>query len=191
MLNRVTILSLVERAPKMPIYPDPRFPGSLYYRFLRLLTNVVRPAVSVELGVCGGGGSLHLALGWPKGKVIGVDITNDYPDQIEHIKQQCPNFEFWQKDSEWGAFLALACGYNYGSISILFIDTVHTYKRTLKEFEAWQPLMAGDGVVVLDDLFRPGMEEAWQELPGRDKIRLDNLHPKQPKGFGGFGVILL
>jgi len=170
-----------------PIYPDPRFPPSLYYRFFRLLAAHVQPRYSVELGVCGGGGSLHLALGWPYGRVIGIDLGDEfYAEQIEHIRQTCPNFTFWQVDSVFAA----SCVGDI-RVDILFIDTTHTYEQTMAEFNAWLPLMQPGGIVMLDDLFRPGMDRAWEEVQG-DKIRLDRLHVGGGGAdTGGFGVVLL
>ena len=48
---------LEQRALNTAPFPDPRFPPSPYYRFLRLLAAEMRPRLSVELGVCGGGAS--------------------------------------------------------------------------------------------------------------------------------------
>ena len=73
-------------------------------------------------------------------------------------------------------------------MDILFIDTDHTYDRTMGEFTAWKPFLSKKAIVCLDDLFRPGMEDAWNELPGT-KIRLDHLHDGQYPEGGGFGVI--
>lgn len=72
-------------------------------------------------------------------------------------------------------------------MSLLFIDTVHEFDRTMAEWEAWEPFLAPDAVVCLDDLFRPGMEDAWNEVPGA-KLRLDHLHDGAEFG-GGFGVV--
>jgi len=190
MLDRNAIENLAIRSARMPVYPDPRFPPSLYYRFLYLLATAVQPVYSVELGLCGGGGSLHLALGWPSGKVVGVDVRREYPDNLAHIQQRCSNFEFWETDSVEAA--AQAQANSYFPVDILFIDTVHTYEQTLREFNAWKGLFRkGRGsVVVLDDLFREGMLDAWNELPGREKIRLDGLHIGGAPTDGGLGVIL-
>jgi len=189
MLGKQGVIHLAVKAPKLSVYSDPRFPPSIYYRFLYLLAYTVKPKVSVELGLCGGGGSLHLALGHPAGKVIGIDNRVEYPDNLKHIREKCPNFEFWRGDSVDAARRADQTGPL--PVDILFIDTIHTYERTMEEFDAWHPLMAEKGIVVLDDLHREGMQEAWDDLPGREKIRLDLLHLGGAPTDGGFGVILL
>jgi len=168
------------------IYPNSMFPPSPYYRFLRGLAAAKRPAVSVELGVCGGGGSLHLALGYERGRVLGIDIGNEYPTHIRFIEEHCPNFEFMLADSIQVATKIDAI------VDILFIDTIHTYERTMAEWNAWSSLLADGAIVCLDDLNRPGMMDAWNELPkGSIKMTLYRLHPPASPTDGGFGVIQL
>ena len=64
---------LRQEALARPPWPDSRFPPSPYDRFLRVLAENVHPSLSVELGLCGGGGSFHLCQGWPGGTVVGVE----------------------------------------------------------------------------------------------------------------------
>jgi len=184
---------LAEQAREEPVYPDKRFPPSLYYRFLKLLTAYIKPSLSVELGVCGGGGSLHMALGWPQGKVIGVDFQDDHQENILHITQKCHNFWFCLGDSIKDAGMIHEL---HGKVNLLFIDTDHTYERTLAEFNAWKPYLSYCAVVIFDDLFRHhtgdkrNMMDAWNQIPG-DKIRLDFLHDGTYPHGGGFGALIL
>lgn len=174
---------IVTQAMKMRIYHDPRFPPSPYYRFFDRLAAFLHPRLSVELGVCGGGASLHLCKGWPGGIVVGIDLANDYPDNLFHIIDNYPNFRFIIGDS---VEKAPAIYKDYGEIDILFIDTTHTYEQTMKEYRAYRPYLSHQAIVCLDDLNRPGMDQAWNEMPGR-KVRFDILHPGQTEG--GFGVV--
>ena len=184
---------LAEQAREEPVYPDKRFPPSLYYRFLKLLTAYIKPSLSVELGVCGGGGSLHMALGWPQGKVIGVDFQDDHQENILHITQKCHNFWFCLGDSIKDAGMIHEL---HGKVNLLFIDTDHTYERTLAEFNAWKPYLSYCAVVIFDDLFRHhtgdkrNMMDAWNQIPG-DKIRLDFLHDGTYPHGGGFGCTII
>ena len=165
-------------------YPDPRFPPSHYYYFLELLAEEMNPELSVELGVCGGGGSLHLARGWGAGKVLGVDYSWDCPENIIHVKDNFPNFEFLLSDS------LRAVNYIkdiYGLIDILFIDSVHTYEHTLNELKAYLPIMNEGGVICFDDLHRETMKGVWEKLP-EPKMRFDHLHSGSTEG--GFGCII-
>lgn len=185
-MNARRLKMLAEDAKRQDVYPSVLFPPSVYYRFLRKLAMFLKPQVSVELGVCGGGSSLHLAIGNPDGKVFGVDVANSWPENIEYVQEHCPNFEFWRMDS-----LEAATAYKEADlppIGILFIDTIHTYDRTMIEFYVWQELLGPDAVVVLDDLYRDGMDRAWEELPGQ-KIRLDEMHIGGSPTDGGFGVL--
>ena len=189
-MDREMILTLVDQVAKTPRHPDHSFPPARYYTFLQLLAEAVQPQVSVELGVCRGGGSLHLATGYPEGSVIGVDVENLYPDFIARVGELCPNFDFWWMDSILAAKFYKGGNYDPASIGILFIDTVHTSERALAEYAAWQPFLAQGAVVVLDDRRRPGMQRVWETIPGEERICLDNLHDASCAVDGGFGVIL-
>lgn len=184
--------SLATRALSKSPHHDPRFPPSPYYRFFKVLAAIKKPNLSVELGLCGGGGSFHLASGWPGGKVVGVELPDgvngyrappNYLDNWAFIQQQCRNFVLWRGDSVESAPEIFR---RYGPADFLFIDTVHEYQRTLDEFNAWLPYLSKRAVVCLDDLRRDGMQEAWDAIPGQ-KLRLDHLHPGQTEG--GFGVV--
>jgi len=183
-MNESWFEQLADRAYALRPYPDPRFPPSAYYRFLRLLAEEMRPNLSVELGVCGAGGSLHLCLGWPEGIVVGVDaVPEDAGEWVErkaYVKGLCPNFRFWYGDSSESAS---EIHEQYGNVDILFIDTTHTYEQTQREFAAWQPYLSDRAVVCLDDLVFPGMNRIWAELPGK-KVFLDILNGKE-----NFGVV--
>lgn len=167
----------------MPVYPDPRFPPSPYYRFLQVAARHLQPQLSVELGVCGGGGGLHLAMGWPNGQVVGIDLVEDHKENTDFIKANYPNFRLWLGDS---IELAQSVRLQYGLVDILFIDTIHTYEQTIDEFNTWQIYLSHKAIVCLDDLNRDGMGQAWDDLPGH-KVRLDMLHSGSSEG--GFGVI--
>jgi predicted O-methyltransferase YrrM len=142
--------------------------------------------LSVELGVSGGGGSFHLAIGWPEGKVVGVDRELDHPANVNFMISHCLNFNFWQGDSVSSARLIYE---EFGPVDLLFIDTIHTFERTMEEFKAWRPYLSEKAVVCFDDLLRFEMTGTWEALP-EPKTRLDDLHPIAEGGFGvlwGFG----
>ena len=187
-MDENTLRLLAKRARGMKALPYPQFPPSAYYRFLRLLAEAMRPSLSVELGLCGGGGSLHLALGWYGGTVVGVEISDGDAQQRENwrfIKRLRDNFELWKGDSVESA---PEIAKEWGQTDLLFVDTDHTYRQTMAEWNAWEPYLSERAVVCLDDLFRPGMEDAWNEIPWTNKLRLDYLHDGAEFG-GGFGVV--
>lgn len=191
-MNRETLTIIAKQAilhPQMVAdYPDPddntvTFPPSSYYRFLNLIAKRINASLSVELGVCGGGGSLHMAMAG--GTVVGVDVALDYQQNIRWIKRNYPNFHFLHGDSILNAEIIYT---TFGKIDLLFIDTTHTYSQTMTEYYAYEPYLSDEAIVCLDDLYREGMDKAWSELPG-NKERFDFLHPSQSPTDGGFGVI--
>lgn len=183
-MNDEILKRLANQATNLGPHPDPRFPPSPYYRFLRLLAEYLKPNLSVELGVCGAGGSYHLCLGNPNGSVVGVDIAwGEWEANVRHVLRECPNFNFWIGDS---VELAKTIYERFGEVGILFVDTTHTREQTLREFNAWKPYMSKTFAMCFDDLYRKEMGNVWDELSG-NKLRLDFLHPGGTEG--GFGVV--
>lgn len=182
-MKRNKLEQLAKMAGNIPPFTNSgMFPPSQYYRFLHNLAIDKKPRISVVLGVCGGGCCHNLCIGSGTGKVYGIDVANEYKTNIEFLNQH-PNFEFVLSDS-----IQMAQTFKKKSVDILFIDTIHTYDQTIKEFNAWRPHLAKDAVVLLDDLFREGMLDAWNELPG-EKIRFDSLHVGGSPTDGGFGIV--
>ena len=72
----------------------PRFPPSPYYRFLGRLVQAMRPKLAVELGVCGGGASYHMAQGCADTVVVGVEhaVGSAFEqDNWAFIARTCPS----------------------------------------------------------------------------------------------------
>lgn len=191
-MNRETVTRIAKQAyllpPMIANYPDPEndkvtFPPSPYYRFLKLTAEEINSRLSVELGLCGGGGSLHMAMA--SQQVVGVDFALDYEDNIRWIRRNYLNFKFLYSDSVQAAPIIVN---NFGEIDLLFIDTTHTYEQTMSEYFAYERYLSDRAVICLDDLYRPGMDLAWQEMPDT-KERFDFLHPSQSPTDGGFGVV--
>lgn len=187
MIDEDVLRGLSKHVFTEPIYPDEKFPPSPYYRFFKILTRKIRPLLSVELGVCGGGAGLYMAQGWPKGIVVGVDCSWDHQDNIIHIIKNFPNYHFMFGDS---ILLSEKIFSLFGEIDVLFIDTIHTYERTMREYASYVPFLSERAIICLDDLKRDGMERAWNEIPGK-KIRMDYLHAGGDDSLdGGFGAII-
>ena len=180
MVNREWFEELAKRAIDMPPLNNVQFPPSVYYRFLRLLAQELKPSLSVELGVSGGGGSLHLALGNPEGIVIGVDVLRLPDDNLATIHSLVDNWYFWDGDSIESAS---SIANQNGKVDILFIDTIHTEERTWQEFNNWEHYLSDNAVVCFDDLLRVEMGNFWDNLEG-NKVRLDKLHDIAEGGFG-------
>jgi predicted O-methyltransferase YrrM len=193
-MNESWFQDLANRALASPPWPDPRFPPSAYYRFLLLLAQEMKPSLSVELGLGGGGGSFHLAVGWPEGTVVGVDRDPGFGwdgANWAFIEETCSNFVRWQGDSVESAPEIAKL---YGAVDVLFIDTTHEYGQTMAEWAAWEPFMAERAVVCMDDLFRWGMDRAWADVPWPDKLKVKELHDggevgPDSYGDGCFGIV--
>lgn len=186
MISREIIIKLADKAWMEPIYRNDIFPPSVYYRFMKLLAREVQPQISVVLGVCGGGDCLHLLEGH-KHKVFGIDIAWDHPIQISHIHSvHGDDFSFLNMDS-----VQASIAFDPNSVDILFIDTTHTYEQTMLEHKIWRDkVRQPGGIILFDDLYRNGMEQAWNEIPG-EKIRRDDLHIGGAPDEGGFGIVLI
>lgn len=76
----------------------------------------------------------------------------------------------------------------YTPVDFLFIDSAHTYKQSMKEFNTYKPLMREGGVICMDDFHRKEMDGVWEALP-EPKVRLDHLHPGSTEG--GFAAVIV
>lgn len=192
-MNKETLTRIANRAyllsPMVDHYPDPEnkrvtFPPSPYYRFLKLIAEEIQSRLSVELGVCGGGGVLHMAM--TSKQAVGVDVTyHEYVDNKLWLEKNYKNLKLYRNDS---IQIVPVIVDRFGVIDLLFIDTTHTYEQTMTEYWAYEHFLSDKAIVCLDDLFRPGMDQAWNEMPDT-KARFDFLHPSQSPTDGGFGVI--
>ena len=76
------------------------------------------------------------------------------------------------------------------SISMIFLDTIHTYEQVTQEFKLWEPYMKDDCVMLIDDI--------RDYMPGRTKWRfhteLDYTHKYDVTEWAhndtGYGVYL-
>lgn len=174
------------RMPNIAVDDYHRFPPSKYYKFLGCMTKELRAEWAIELGVCGGGGSYHIAFMNPTTHVLGVDVQREYPDNIKYIEDTCPNWTFVENDSL--LFSKNLEKFTPASIDLLFVDTTHEYNQTKWEFEAFLPLMSPGGVICMDDLNRVGVRRYWNEIT-LPKIEIPELHLGGSPTDGSFGVV--
>jgi len=152
---------------------------SPYYNLMYLLARQIDKGLLVELGVNAGRGIASLAAAGNDNLVIGLD-TNVHPD-ISNILSQYHNILFFQKPS-----LPVPIDINR-PISLLHIDTEHSYSMAKAEFEAYKPYLAKGAFVLFDDLHaqEDDVLRYFNELDYRVKIQDDRLHPSC-----GYGVMI-
>jgi hypothetical protein len=149
---------------------------SPYYFFMYQAAFAVS-GVAVELGVETGRGAGSISLA---GKTVyGVD-TNKRAN-IDELQARFPKFIFLNQAS-----MPVPDAIKGHSISLLHIDTEHSYSMALAEFEAYQPYLAKPAIVIFDDL-HAGEDDVlryFMSLP-YPKIQDDRMHPET-----GWGVVL-
>lgn len=178
-MNLKTLQSLIDKAintepPEFLLdygqYYEP------YYHLMYLLAKEFKDGLAVELGVETGRASKALALGGIN--VIGIDHTRH--DAIKHRIKEHNNFVFVEADS-----IPVPEIVQGKQISILHVDTEHTYDQPKNEFNAYKPFLIDRAIVLFDDLH--AMENAvmyfFNELP-YEKIEDDRLHSC------GYGVMI-
>lgn len=154
-----------------------------YYRFLYSVAVYIKAKLSVELGVCTGTGTAHIAAG-TDGPVYGID---PHPWDMTAILTRYPNIVLFRERSESSSVLDILegrKGRGEGMTDLLFIDTVHTYEQAKREYELYRPYMSHGGIICYDDIFlNDSMKRFWVWLPENKKMALSHLHPES-----GFGV---
>ena len=153
---------------------DPTHP---YYRFLHNLVKLVKATSVVELGVCTGRGTAHLASA-TLGRMLAIDPS---PWDIQYILDRYPNIDLRKTLSTDPTLLASV---QDRSVDVCFLDTLHDYGQVKAELIAWHPKMKPGGVMVFDDItLNDGMKIFWSVL-ALTKLELPEMH------WSGFGVAL-
>ena len=159
-----------------------------YFSLLHNLTSNIDGTI-VELGNREGLGilSIYDAL-QPNSKLYTLDIVDDVRFVSDKIKND-PRVHILN-DFDALDFGRVQRTFDKKSISMIFLDTIHTYEQVLAEFVLWEPYMKDDCVMCIDDI-RPSM-------PGRTKWKfhqeLDYAHKYDVTEWAhndtGFGVYL-
>ena len=116
-----------------------------YYNLLRLLAMNSDHGICVELGVEKGRAAFAMCLGGAT--VYGMDHTRR--GELAAVRARFPGqFHFVEQPS---LPLPQAILDQDQSISVLHVDTEHTFAQAREEFYAYQPLLAVPSVVCFDD----------------------------------------
>jgi hypothetical protein len=155
---------------------------NIYYRLCYWLARALRPRAMVELGVCEGRCTAHLAGGYLEAEVHAVDIGKH--GAYKRHTSWLDNIVYHQAKSIDPAVLAEVYD---GSVGICLVDSVHAWDYVMQEVTAWIPKMAPSGVFLFDDLdWDDGMKGLMDKLPFEQKGRMDDMHP----GYGfGWAVV--
>ena len=143
-----------------------------YYRFLHYLANINKPKIVVEFGTWKGVSSACLHDGWPKAKVITIDIKNMVIGEAKRNIDYRMNSDNILDDID--------------KIDLCFIDVEHSYECTMSMVDKIKDKMADQSIILFDDItLNEGMKEFWNDLDiGGKKIELP-VH-----GDAGFGAVI-
>ena len=149
-----------------------------YYYLAYLLSEHYLTGTFVELGVEKGRFLKALALGSEFAEIIGMDTT--IRPEIDNLVKSHKNVIVINKPS-----LPVIMYLEKKEISILHIDTEHSYSMANAEFEAYRPYLADGATVCFDDLHATnnGVMKYFNELE-YEKIENDLLHSC------GYGVLI-
>ena len=125
-----------------------------YFSLLHNLTSNIEGTI-VELGNREGLGilSIYDALG-ENSELYTLDIVDDVRfinDKIKSDSRVHILNDFNSLDAD-----RIEKTFEMKSISMIFLDTIHTYEQVLEEFKLWEPYMKDDCVMLIDDI-RPSM----------------------------------
>lgn len=118
----------------------------------------------VELGTATGWTAVSLLLADRERRVVSYDPV-DRPERHRYLELVTPSVRerltYIPERGETGP------GDEGGPVELLYIDSSHAREPTVREFEAWRPVMAPGTIVVFDDYDHPdypGIREAVESL---------------------------
>lgn len=135
----------------------------------------------VELGVGSGFSSVALLSGaMSAGRILAsYDID---PGCVERavknmdLSQDSPLLSSWRFKA--GDSIGAAEDFQNGSVSLMFLDTAHTFEITKAELQAWVPKIHPKGIICGHDYHLPGagvhtaVEDLLTSLPGRFRLQV-------------------
>lgn len=154
--NNESILHLIENDSVYNVFIFNKDGNHGYFSLLHNLTsNLSDDAIIVELGNREGLGVLSI---YDAMKVNQTFYTLDIIDDLRFVNQKIKNDkririmnDFNSLDSE-----RVSKEFDKKSISMIFMDTLHTYEQISQEYLVWEPYLKDDCVILIDDI-RPSM----------------------------------
>lgn len=161
---------------------DPTDAGARYYKFLFLVAKTIQPSLTVEIGVCTGRGTAHLASGSPNGVVMGIDPE---PWDLSRILARYGNIQLVRERSDSERALQAV---QDESVDLCFIDSLHDGAYTQRELDLWVPKLKDGGIFLFDDIFlNNSMRHFWDNV-GLPKAALAGMHLSKGRDVG-FGCV--
>ncbi len=145
-----------------------------YGKLLFRIVNYYKPQYILELGTCVGIGTMYLAAGIAKNKVVTIEgdpaiakiaknNINMYPSQLKNIEQQIGNF-----DDVLPKLLA-----QNPTIDLAFIDGNHRKEPTVSYFNQILKHAHEGTILIFDDIhWSKEMIEAWEQIKEHPKVML-------------------
>lgn len=145
----------------------------------------VSPKVILEIGILRGG---IISYYRDKVKVMGIEMTGNYPDDVIIGDSHSDN-----------TLNEVKKRLNGQELDVLFIDADHSYEGCKKDYEMYAPLVRKGGIVAFHDIIQNGWhKEAWEQC--QEKIQVwklwEELKAEIPykeivhdKSWAGIGVL--
>jgi len=154
-----------------------------YHHWLTLLARQVGPALIVELGNRYGVSTIALYQGLSAdSRLLTVDVVHDQRYVPEKIFQD-PRVKFIFADClDITAYEAAGVDVPL-DIDILWTDTLHYYKQLSSEFKVYEPLLADEAIIAIDDIHLNDKGRFFSEAPYEKRDLTALCHGS------GFGVL--
>jgi len=132
-----------------------------YFSLLHNLTSNIEGTI-VELGNREGLGILSIYDALSENSEL---YTLDIVDDVRFINNKIKNDSRVHILNDFNSLDAnrIEKTFEKKSISMIFLDTIHTYEQVTQEFKLWEPYMKDDCVMLIDDI--------RNYMPGRTKWR--------------------
>jgi len=168
--------------------------GQPYWRMFYHLTDLLKPAFTVELGAWQATCAAHMASGYQYGDVLTIDHHTDPGDEENKLRAQEAAAQYdnlhYLQGWTWDVVGNVAA-YAMGA-DILFVDSWHHYKQAMRDWSTYNPLLSPVALVVCDDLVNAEptlhrMEEFWRDISGPYESFVNgSVNPGFPMGFMRF-----
>lgn len=155
-----------------------------YYSFIHKLIKTNKVSTIVELGNREGLSLLAMAAATDENqKITTVDTINDLRFVPEKVRTN-KNINFIFGDCLRPDIIKQMPQ----NIDLIFFDTLHTFSHIKQQWDAYEPLLADQAIVLIDDVNLADKNKIMDELKTNNKIKF--LENRIDLHVSGFGVIV-